>query len=88
MEFAESLKPGLRNSSSIMWVQWILTANLFTVKLLTSDCFWDRVGIVGAGEVYAAVVVSSQDPANSTNAVNFAVDKLQNEAILQQELIV
>jgi hypothetical protein len=46
------------------------------------------VGIVGAGEIYAAVVVSSQDPANSTNAVNFAVNKLQNEAILQQELIV
>ncbi|XP_024376799.1 uncharacterized protein [Physcomitrium patens] len=48
-----------------------------------------RMGVVGAGEVYAVVAVTSQDFSQATNAVNFAVECLQSEvsAFLHQDVL-
>jgi molybdopterin synthase catalytic subunit len=46
-----------------------------------------RVGVVGAGEVYAVVAVTSQDSSHATSAAEFAVDYLQTEGVLQHDLL-
>ncbi len=46
-----------------------------------------RIGVMKAGETRLAIAVSSSNFMDSMNAVHFAVEQLQNEALLDHQFI-